>query len=185
MLGLLRTAVAHQGGPFSIRWPRDAVPAEVPPIAEIEAVPYGTWEILRRGRGLAILAVGTMVLPALDAASELSARGIEATVVSCRFLKPYDRAVFEDVAAGHEAILTVEEGTLVNGFGSFMARELDAFRPGGTVCVDALGIPDRFVPHGSRSELLADAGLDAAGITARARALAEAAGLDGTARESA
>jgi 1-deoxy-D-xylulose-5-phosphate synthase len=188
-LGLLRTGVAHETGPFSIRWPRDTVPDEVPHMSEIEAVPYGTWEVLRRGRGLAILATGTMVSTALDAAQELSARGIEATVVNCRFLKPYDRAVFEGVVSGHDAILTVEEGALSNGFGAFMAREIDAFRPGAGLRVGAMGIPDRFIEHGARGELLAELGLDAAGVAARARALAEAAGhkgaATGTARETA
>src|SRR6185503_17750081 len=78
MLGLLRTAIAHDGGPFAFRYPRDAAPDIVPPIAEIEAVPYGTWEIVKRGAGtrdsaggLAILAVGTMVLPSIAAAEIL------------------------------------------------------------------------------------------------------------------
>jgi 1-deoxy-D-xylulose-5-phosphate synthase len=185
MLGLLRTGVAHETGPFSLRWPRDAVPAEVPHISEIEPVPYGTWEVLRRGRGLAILATGTMVLPALDAAQELAARGVEATVVNCRFLKPYDRAVFEAVVGSHDAILTIEEGALTNGFGAYMAREIDTFRSGAALRVESMGIPDRFIEHGGRGELLAEIGLDTAGITLRARALAEAAGLTETARETA
>ena len=79
MLGLLLTAVGHTTGPFSIRWPRAAVPAEVPAIAEINAVPYGSWELLREGEHLAILAVGTMVRPALAAADALAEDGIHAT----------------------------------------------------------------------------------------------------------
>jgi 1-deoxy-D-xylulose-5-phosphate synthase len=185
MLGLLRAGVNHLSGPFCVRWPRDAVPAEVPPIAEIEPVPYATWEVLRRGSGLAILATGTMVLPALDAAQELAARGIDATVVNCRYLKPYDRAVFEEVVGSHDALLTVEEGALTNGFGAFMAREIDDFRPGRALRVGSMGIPDRFIQHGSRAALLGEIGLDAAGIAARARALAESARLSGTARETA
>ncbi len=185
MLGLLRTGVSHESGPFSLRWPRDNVPAEVPSIAEIEPVAYGSWEVLRRGGRLAILAAGTMVLPAMDAAQELAARGIEATVVNCRFLKPYDRAVFEEVVRGHDAVLTVEEGTIVNGFGAFMAREIDAFRPDGGIRVGSMGIPDRFIEHGGRGELLAEIGLDVPGIVDRARTLAEAAGITGNARESA
>ncbi|HEY3257257.1 MAG TPA: 1-deoxy-D-xylulose-5-phosphate synthase, partial [Gemmatimonadaceae bacterium] len=100
MLGLLRTAVAHEGGPFAFRYPRDAAPDIVPPIAEIEAVPYGTWEILKKGAGtrdsiggLAILALGTMVLPSVAAAEILAAEGISATVVNCRFMKPHDEAM--------------------------------------------------------------------------------------------
>jgi 1-deoxy-D-xylulose-5-phosphate synthase len=185
MLGLLRAAVEHTTGPFSIRWPRDTVPAEVPPITQIAAVPYGTWEVLRKGEGVAILAVGTMVLPALAAAARLGEDGIHATVVNCRYLKPYDRAVLEDVVRAHAAIVTVEEGAVVNGFGACMAREIDAFAAGLAVRVESLGIPDRFIEHGTREELLAEIGLDADGIVARVRALGESVPIRRSARESA
>jgi len=185
LVGLLRTALGHLDGPFSIRIPRDAVPAEVPPTAQIDATPYGTWEILRRGQGLAILAVGTMVLPALEAARQAAGEGIDATVVNCRFLKPYDREVFEEVVRGHGAFVVVEEGTVVNGFGAFMAREILSFAAGRPVSVETLGIPDHFVAHGSRGGLLAEIGLDAPGILAVARGLAERLGLRRSTRESA
>ncbi len=183
-LGLLRAGVDHLTGPFSLRWPRAAVPAKVPHISEISAVPYGTWEVLRKGEGIAILAVGTMVLPAIDAAQELSARGIEATVVNCRYLKPYDRAVFEEVVGSHSVVLTVEEGSIVNGFGAYMSREISDFRQG-VVRVSTMGMPDRFIEHGGREELLREIELDQAGIVARVRELADQAGLSGTARETA
>ena len=187
MLGLLRAGVDHLDGPFSLRYPRDAVPAEVPPIAEIEPVPYGTWEVLRQGRGVAVLAVGTMVLPALEAASELASEGIDATVVNCRFLKPYDRKVFQQVVDGHEAVVTVEEGTVVNGFGSFMSQEIQ--RAVGAsdrkLRVECMGIPDRFVDHGGRGVLLGEIGLDRAGIAERIRSVAEEGGLRAATRESA
>ena len=185
LLGLLRTGVAHTEGPFSIRWPRDAVPAEVPPIREVPAVPYGTWELLRKGSGVAMLATGTMVLPALAAATTLAEEGIHATVVNCRFLKPYDRAMLEQVAATHAAVLTLEEGAVLNGFGAYMARELDALAGPAAVRVEAIGIPDRFIEHGSRKELLAEIDLDAAGISARVRTLAETVPIRRVARESA
>jgi len=185
MLGLLRAGVQHDAGPFSVRWPRDAVPAEVPHIREIPAVPYASWEVLRRGKGIAILAVGTLVLPALQAAEALAGEGIDATVVNCRYLKPYDRAAFEEVARTHSVILTVEEGAVVNGFGAFMARELDAFLGRDEVQMEAMGIPDRFIEHGSRKELLREMGLDAEGIEARVRRLAQVHGHAGATRESA
>jgi len=185
LLGLLRTGVAHTKGPFSIRWPRDAVPAEVPPIREVPPVPYGTWELLRKGSGVAMLATGTMVLSALAAATTLAEEGIHATVVNCRFLKPYDRAMLEQVAATHAAVLTLEEGAVLNGFGAYMARELDALAGPAAVRVEAIGIPDRFIEHGSRKELLAEIGLDAAGISARVRTLAETVPIRRVARESA
>lgn len=154
-------------------------------MADVPAVPYGSWEVVRRGRGLAMLAVGTMVLPALEAARRLAEAGVEATVVNCRFLKPYDREVFEEVVGSHRAILTLEEGTVVNGFGSFMAREIDAFVEGRPIHVQSLGLPDHFVEHGPRRELLADLGLDADGIHAVGLGLARQIGLQGTARETA
>ncbi|MBT8335977.1 MAG: 1-deoxy-D-xylulose-5-phosphate synthase [Gemmatimonadetes bacterium] len=174
-LGLLRAGIAHTDGPFSVRWPRDAVPDEVPSAPTIEPVPYGTWQVVRQGRDVCILAVGTMVLPALDAAEELAARGIQATVVNCRYLKPYDRAAFEDLVARHDVIMTVEEGAVANGFGSFMLREIAEYRPGAPLHLATLGIPDDFVEHGGRAGLLAELGLDAAGIARRARALVEGA----------
>ena len=185
MLGLLRAGVDHLSGPFSIRWPRDAVPTEVPSIKDIEAVPYGTWEVVRQGGDLAILAVGTMVLSALTAAERLSKEGIEATVVNCRYLKPYDRRMFEHVVSAHDAILTVEEGTLINGFGSFMAREIDAFTDGRALRVKALGIPDRFVQHGARAALMAEIGLDVDGIHAASVGLAKRLVAQRTVRETA
>ena len=185
MLGLLRAAVEHMTGPFSIRWPRDAVPAEVPAISEISPVPYGTWEVLRKGEGVAILATGTMVAPALEAAAKLGEDRINATVVNCRYLKPYDRAVFEQVVRSHAAVLTLEEGALVNGFGAYMAREIDTFAGSRAVRVESMGLPDRFIEHGTREELLGEVGLTTAGIVARVRSLAETTPIRRTALESA
>ncbi len=172
LVGLMKTGLAHDAGPFAIRYPRDAVPAEVPPTHEIEPVPYGSWEALRPGRDLAILAVGTMVLEALSAAEALAEEGVDAAVVNCRFLKPYDEKALELVLRTHARVLTVEEGTVVNGFGAFAAREIQA-RAGARATVRTLGLPDAFIEHGGREELLAEAGLDAAGIAREARWMTE------------
>ena len=103
MLALLRTALAHTAGPLCLRYPRDASP-DVPPAAtDIPAVPFGTWEVLRQGQDIAILAVGTMVLPALAAAEALAADGIDPTVVNCRFLKPFDEITLTAVVGQHPA----------------------------------------------------------------------------------
>jgi 1-deoxy-D-xylulose-5-phosphate synthase len=101
LLALLRLGVRHEGGPFSLRWPRDNVPGPVPTLAGIPELAYGSWEVVREGKDLAILAVGTMVLEALKAAEELSQDGIDLTVVNCRFLKPFDTAVLKQVLAAH------------------------------------------------------------------------------------
>ena len=172
LIGLMRTGLSHNAGPYSIRYPRDAVPAEVPPTSEIAPVPYGSWEVLRSGSGMAILAVGTMVLEALAAADELAALGIEATVVNCRFLKPFDENVLRDVLDAHTHVLTVEEGTVVNGFGAFMAREIQ-LRAGSRVAVRTMGLPDAFIEHGDRGLLLGEVGLDAKGIAKEAQQFAE------------
>ena len=165
----LRLAIAHQAGPFCIRIPRDAVPALPAPIAEITPVPYGTWEMLRQGRELAILATGTMVQTAVAAAEALQREGIAATVVNARFIKPLDDAMLERLFPAHTHVLTVEEGSVVNGFGAFVRAAVSERWPG--VHGASMGLPDRFVEHGERAELLGELGLTADGIAARARAL--------------
>jgi 1-deoxy-D-xylulose-5-phosphate synthase len=178
MLALLRLGVERADGPFSLRYPRDNVPEVVPPLADIPAVEYGTWEVVRRGADVALLAVGTMVEEALAAAAILEAEGIKPTVVNCRFLKPLDEATLDRVLQQHAAVITVEEGTVVNGFGAIVARYAERARaqhPG--LLIDVLGVPDRIIEHGTRAEQLAESGIDAAGIAAGARALARAAAV--------
>jgi 1-deoxy-D-xylulose-5-phosphate synthase len=172
LLALLRLAIEDRRGPFSVRYPRDNAPAAVPPLDEIPAVPYGTWEVLRRGRGLALLAVGTMVMPALEAARELEQSGMDATVVNCRFLKPVDQATLEWILDRHSAVLTIEEGTVVNGFGAHMATRIEAAQTAHEIAVGVMGVPDAVIEHASRGEQLAAAGLTATGIAARARTIA-------------
>jgi 1-deoxy-D-xylulose-5-phosphate synthase len=150
-----------------VRWPRAEVPAEVPPLREIPAVEPYTWEILRNGADCVLLAVGTMVNAAMAAAERLAAEAIRCTVVNCRFLKPYDHDVLDEMVRRHPAVLTLEEGQVSNGFGAFIAREIDALEPR----VAAAGLPDRFVEHGSRDGLLAELGLDPEGIADRVRSL--------------
>lgn len=183
MLALLRLGVERADGPFSVRYPRDNVPAAVPPLADIPPVEYGTWEVLRRGEGLALLAVGTMVAPALEAAAELEADGIVATVVNCRFMKPLDEATLAWAVERHAAVMTIEEGTVVNGFGAYVAAHIEHLRREHPVQLDTLGVPDMIIEHATRAEQLAEVGLDTAGIVTRARALA--AGLVPTVRETA
>jgi 1-deoxy-D-xylulose-5-phosphate synthase len=168
MIGLLRLGIEWSGGPFSVRWPRDSVPAAVPPPGSIPPVPYGTWTVLREGADVVLLAAGTMVLPSLEAASLLAARGIEATVVNCRFLKPLDEKCLASLFPAHRRVVTVEEGTVVNGFGSYVRNYIGERWSG--VQGASLGLPDRFVEHGERSELLAEVGLTAAGIAEQVQA---------------
>ncbi|MFL5508754.1 MAG: 1-deoxy-D-xylulose-5-phosphate synthase [Gemmatimonadaceae bacterium] len=174
MIALLRSGLAYDRGPFCLRYPRDATPDIVQPAAEIEAVPHATWEILRRSnsagrdvdKAVAILAVGTMVLPSLAAAEILSESGVGVTVVNCRYLKPYDQRVLADIVRDHRNILVVEEGTVVNGFGAYMASVISAIDSSAKVV--AHGVPDDFVDQASRARQLASLGLDARGIAQRA-----------------
>lgn len=170
LIGLLRSAMAHTDNPFSIRYPRDAAPDLVPAADEIAAVPYGTWDVLRRGTDeVAVLAVGTMVQEALSAAETLSAEGLDVTVVNCRFLKPLDQLSLAALLHDHKQLLVVEEGTVVNGFGAYLASVVEQMEP--TVRVVAHGVPDRVVYAASRARQLAQCGLDAAGIAAKVRAM--------------
>jgi 1-deoxy-D-xylulose-5-phosphate synthase len=177
MLGLLRAGVEHTTGPFCLRYPRDSAPDTAPPISTIPAVPYGTWEVLRRGSDVAVLAVGTMVLPAVAAAARLAADGLNITVVNCRYLKPYDELTLAALVADHRQLLVVEEGTVVNGFGAFMSHVVGAMDAATRVAVH--GVPDRFIEQASRARQLAQVGLDAAGIAERVRALHETEALAG------
>jgi 1-deoxy-D-xylulose-5-phosphate synthase len=177
MLALLKTALAHQDGPFCLRYPRDAAPDVPGPIADIPAVPYGTWDVVKKGADVAVLAVGTTVLPALKAAETLAAEGLNITVVNCRFLKPYDQLTLAALLTDHRQLLVVEEGTIVNGFGSYMTSVVAAMD--GTARVHVHGVPDRFIEQASRARQLAITGLDAAGIAERVRALHESEALAG------
>jgi 1-deoxy-D-xylulose-5-phosphate synthase len=169
LLALLRLSLDHRDGPFCIRIARDTVPALPKPWAEIPPVAHGTWETLRQGRELAILATGQMVAPALAAADVLQREGIAATVVNARFIKPLDSATLERLFPAHSHVLTVEEGSVVNGFGTYVRAEIAERWPG--VHGASMGLPDRFVDHGERAELLGELGLTADGIAARVRAL--------------
>jgi 1-deoxy-D-xylulose-5-phosphate synthase len=168
LIGLLRTALAHDG-PFSTRYPRDKAPDQPRPASEIPAVPYGSWEQLRRGKDVAILAVGTMVLPAVQAAELLAHDGIDCAVVNCRFMKPMDVAMLEALTQQHRILVTVEEGTIVNGFGAYLAETLQTTQP--DVRVVALGVPDRLIEQAPRAEQLDSFGLTAEGIARRIAAL--------------
>jgi 1-deoxy-D-xylulose-5-phosphate synthase len=107
----------------------------------------------------------------------LAAEGLAVTVVNCRYLKPYDATTLTALLATHQQLLVVEEGTVVNGFGSYMASVVGAMDP--TVRVHAHGVPDRIIYAASRPKQLAQVGLDADGIAARVRALHETGALAG------
>jgi 1-deoxy-D-xylulose-5-phosphate synthase len=152
---LLSTAYA-QNHPVVVRYPRGAgVGTE--PGRDLEALPFGKGEVRRQGEKLAILAFGTLLTPALEAAEKLNA-----TVVNMRWVKPLDVELLAQIAQTHERLVTLEEGCTMGGAGSAVAealQQLQITRP-----VLHLGLPDEFIEHGDPAKLLALQGLDAAGI---------------------
>jgi len=165
---LLCTAYA-QNAPVAVRYPR-GVGAGVAVNSTLDALPFGKGEIRRTGQRVAILAFGTLLYPALVAAQSL-----DATVVNMRWAKPLDVALLLQVAASHEALVTLEEGAIMGGAGSAVLEALAA--AGITRPVLQLGLPDVFIEHGDPARLLALQGLDGPGIETAIRtrfALAQA-----------
>jgi 1-deoxy-D-xylulose-5-phosphate synthase len=158
---LLYTAVQSKH-PMAIRYPRGSG-VGVKLDAELRQIPIGKGEILRQGKDVAILAIGTTVAPALEAARALADKGIEATVVNARFAKPLDAELITDLAGRIKRLVTVEENALSGGFGNGI---IDLLQQSGIseIRVKTIGIPDEFVEHGSQSRLRANYGLDAEGI---------------------
>ena len=149
-------------GPATVRYPRGAgVGVEV--ARAMKALPIGRGELRREGRRVAILAFGSMLAAALEAGEALNA-----TVANMRFVKPVDRELAYRLAGTHDVIVTVEENVVAGGAGSAVAEALAA--DGVTVPLLMLGLPDQFVEHGDSQQLLAECGLDGAGI---ARAIRE------------
>jgi 1-deoxy-D-xylulose-5-phosphate synthase len=162
---LLATGLAFDG-PFSIRYPRGAAPAGGD--APLEPVEVGRSRVLRSGTDVVLVGVGKMVGACVQAAELLAAQGLGITVVDARFVKPIDAALPE-LCARHQAVVTVEDGTLRGGFGAGLLELLAAADV--HVPVRTLGLPDRYLEHGAQAGLLAGFGLDAPGIAAVAREL--------------
>ncbi len=152
---LLSTAF-EQDHPVAVRYPRGAG-VGVAPLADLSSLPLGKGELRRAGQRVAILAFGTLLYPALEAAERLNA-----TVVNMRWAKPLDLELLRQAAAGHEALVTVEDGAIMGGAGSAVAEALAA--AGVVKPLLQLGLPDRFIEHGDPARLLALEGLDATGI---------------------
>jgi 1-deoxy-D-xylulose-5-phosphate synthase len=148
--------------PMAIRYPRSSGTG-VHMDASFKLIPVGTGEVLRSGNDVAIMAVGASVPPAIEAAGQLLLKGIEATVINSRFIKPLDSEIIVDTARRIKHIVTVEENVLIGGFGSSVESLLQ--EAGLTdVKVKAIGIPDKYVEHGTPSILRAKYGLDSNGI---------------------
>jgi 1-deoxy-D-xylulose-5-phosphate synthase len=167
---MVRTAVEYEDGPIAVRYPRGSglgVPLDYTP----GVIEIGRGEVLRRGKDLTLLAVGSMVDVAVRAAHELEDGGVGASVLSARFVKPLDREMILDEVRRTGAVITLEENVEAGGFG---AAVLELIRAEGLSGVRAriMALPDTFVTHGSRDRLLADCGLTSDDVVAAAREMA-------------
>lgn len=163
---MLFTAINYKNGPIALRYPRGSA-IGVKLNDGFRELPIGKSEILRNGNDVAILAVGGMNEYAFKAAAKLDQEGIHAKVVNVRFIKPLDTAMLHDVANSYSKIVTVEESTIVGGFGSGVLEYLadNKFH-----CeVLRIGLPDNFVDHGTQAQLHNLLGIDADGIFNRVK----------------
>lgn len=152
---MLYTGFQHDG-PAAVRYPRGKGPG-TPVEEEMTALPLGRAEIRREGQGIALLAFGSMVTPALEVGEQLGA-----TVVNMRFVKPLDQALILKLAQSHDMIVTIEENAIPGGAGNGVNEVLNAHGVHRPLLI--IGLPDAFIEQGSREEVLAIAGLDVAGI---------------------
>jgi 1-deoxy-D-xylulose-5-phosphate synthase len=172
MRDMMLTAIEHPA-PAAIRYPRGngfGVDISAPP----KQLEIGKAEILRDGAGeIAILAFGSMVYPAIQAAANLAKGGIDATVVNARFAKPLDNELILALAQTKRVIVTVEEAYLAGGFGSAVMELLEENELLEDVKVVRMGVPDRIVTHGDAKLLLAKYGLDADGIYTKVKEIVD------------
>ncbi len=158
---MIRTAVEHPG-PTAVRYPR-GTGYGVPMDQELKILEIGKAELLMDGTDVAIIAIGNMVYPALEAAKRLADDGVSAMVVNARFVKPLDKELVHRAAKKTNRVVTVEEHALMGGFGSAVLESLDA---AGIIGVKSLriGLPDAYIEHGTQALLRKKYGLDADGI---------------------
>ena len=158
---LLYTGLDYNNGPFAIRYPK-ASSVKFDTNGQAELLPIGSWEVVRQGKDVLILAVGPQVYDALDAADILISDGISCEVVNCRFIKPMDKAYLKSIISRFEQVITIEEGVRSGGFGESVAAWLSI--NGFKNAINIISLPDKFVEHGSRPELINQCALNKNGI---------------------
>ena len=158
---MLSTGFQHQG-PAAVRYPRGSGPG-VAVDDDLATLPIGKAELRREGQGIALLAFGALLAPAAKVAETL-----DATLVNMRFVKPLDEALILELARSHAAFVTLEDNAIAGGAGAGVGELLAA--RGVVLPILHLGLADSYLEHASREELLAESGLDAAGIEASVRA---------------
>lgn len=166
---MVNTALSYEEGPIAMRFPRGNG-LGVKMDKELKSIPIGTWEVLRPGKDAVILTFGTTIEMALEAAEELQKEGLSVRVVNARFIKPIDKQMMKAILNEGLPILTIEEAVLEGGFGSTIlefAHDLGMYH----TPIDRMGIPDRFIEHGSVTALLEEIGLTKAEVMNRIKLL--------------
>ena len=158
---LLYTGLDYNDGPFAIRYPKSSS-EKFDSNGQAELLPIGSWEVVRQGRDVLILAVGPQVYDALNAADILIHDGISCEVVNCRFIKPMDNAYLKSIIGRFKQVVTIEEGVRSGGFGESVAAWLST--NGYKNSINIMSLPDKFVEHGSRVELINQCFLNQEGI---------------------
>ena len=159
---LLHTAINYNNGPFSIRYPKDSSIAFDKEVYG-ENIPIGSWEVLREGKDIALLAVGSMVDKALNVANQLESNNIQCEVINCRFIKPMDKNYLNESLRNFSKIVTLEEGVLDGGFGEGVSAWLSSVKAKNDLL--RIGLPNNFVEHGPRKVLLKEVGLDSESLS--------------------
>jgi 1-deoxy-D-xylulose-5-phosphate synthase len=166
---MVYTAIKYDDGPIALRFPRgNGLGVKLD--EELKQIPIGTWEVLREGRDAVILTFGTTIPMALEAAEKLAKDNISVKVVNARFIKPMDEKMLHEILQTNVPILTIEEAVLQGGFGSAVLEFAHDHGYHHAV-IDRMGIPDRFIEHGSVKELLQEIGLTAANVVERVQTM--------------
>ncbi|MCD5323509.1 MULTISPECIES: 1-deoxy-D-xylulose-5-phosphate synthase [Pontibacillus] len=159
---MVHTAFEYDDGPIAVRYPRgNGLGVEMD--EELKALPIGSWEVLQEGTDAAILTFGTTIPMALKASEELRKQGISVKVINARFIKPMDEAMLHDLMKRSMPILTIEEAVLKGGFGSGVLEFAEEQQYYNQV-IHRMGVPDRFIEHGSVKELYQEIGLTSENI---------------------
>lgn len=154
---MVNTALKYDDGPIAMRFPRGNGYG-IPMDDRLQEIPIGTWDVLKEGRDACILTFGTTIPMAMEAAEYLDKQGYSIKVVNARFIKPLDNDMMHQLLEQKMPILTIEEAVLQGGFGSAVIEFAHEHGYHGAI-IDRMGIPDRFIEHGSVDQLLAEIGM--------------------------
>lgn len=166
---MVKTAIDYEDGPIAMRYPRGNG-LGVPLDETLQAIPIGTWEVLREGTDAAILTFGTTIPMAFEAAALLAEKGIQVKIINARFIKPLDTQMLDELFGAKIPIMTVEEAVLAGGFGSAVL-EYAHDQSYSAVPIQRMGIPDHFIEHGDVNELLAEIGMTAEQLSCNVESL--------------